>query len=568
MRQLLFLFGLCGCLVQLNAQVTVFFSKPGGFYAENDTLSIRVEGDERQTCQIRYTLNGSLPTVGSFLYEHPLPLDQRLYSRSCIYKIPNTIEEYRTPLPEDVERIVVVRAAAFDQQGRRCSSVATASYVLPFSSGRTIALPIVSLCVDSMDLFDHKQGVFIPGDSYDPARPYVTGNYYFSGQAHEKGGYVEFIEGHEIEAQECGVRTHGDIGRRYAQKGLSLYARKKYGKKKFSAFFDDPDLRCKHLVLRPFACAWTPAGFQDHWCQQLAKSFSSFSSLASRPVVLFLNGEYWGIYFLEEKPDEHFVQDHFGIDDKQVRLVRDWAGHNKNLDFDSAFVALMDWLQHANLADDRQYQQLCRWVDVPSFTDYVLFETYIGNRDWPSNNMRCWSALGSPWRFVFFDGDAVRNGEYEAVAQALYSGDSLTWPTSAEATLLLRRLLDNHAYRVYLVNRMREMAKELAFTRHSSLRRQFDRMVVTLKPEIASQCARFGFPKSDRRWQHAVKHQKKFWKHRSRTFQKEWIKAINKRYGEHFPVRRFPWIIVIPLALLAIMAGVAIPRLRCARRAA
>ena len=59
---------------------------------------------------------------------------------------------------------------------------------------------------------------------------------------------MEFIEGYEVEAQECGVRTHGNIGRRYAQKGLSLYARKEYGKKKFPALFDNPDLYCKHLV--------------------------------------------------------------------------------------------------------------------------------------------------------------------------------------------------------------------------------------------------------------------------------------------------------------------------------
>lgn len=272
------------------------FSVSGGRYQDTFTLSIQSEGEESSTCQIRYTLNGGTPSVESFLYEGPLTVDKNLYSKSDIYKNPNAIAQYQTPIPSDVERIVVIRSAAFNAQGEICSNIATASYVVGSLLGRDITLPVLSLCVDSADLYDYQRGVFVPGASFDPARPEETGNYYLSGREHEIEGHVELIDGDVLLSQSCGVRTHGHIARRYVQKGLTLFARNEYGQKKFDPVFVHDGLRTKRLVLKPFVCAWTSMGFQDHFCQQMAKSFTSFASLKSRPVVLFLNGEYWGIY--------------------------------------------------------------------------------------------------------------------------------------------------------------------------------------------------------------------------------------------------------------------------------
>lgn len=523
--------------IQLSsAQVTLSFSKPGGCYADAFTLAITAGNDEDIPFQIRYTLNGGTPSVGSFLYKKPLPLDACLYPTSDIYKIPNAIDKYQSPIPSGVEHIIVVRAAAFTLDGQRCSEVITASYVITSLLGRKLSLPVVSLCADSADLFDFERGIFIPGASFNPARPVETGNYYLSGREHEIAGYVELIDGNCMLSQECGVRTHGNIGRRYSQKGLSLYARKEYGKKKFNPVFDNTSFKPKHLVLKPFRCAWTSTGFQDHLCQQMAKLFPGFESLHSRPVVLFLNGEYWGIYFLEEKPDERYIQSHFGIDDKEVRIVRDWVGHDKHGDVDSAFVLLMKWLQTANLSEDQSYAKLQQMVDVQSFTDYILFETFIGNRDWPANNMRCWSANGSPWRFIFFDGDAIRSQSFAAVDNALFEGSRQCWPSSPEATLLLRRLLQNPNYRTYFLKRVHEMARVFSYRYGSPLRHHFNNTKASLGTEIPYQSKRFGFPESKRAWKKAVRQQRRYWRRHCRKVEYDWKKAVRQRNGESIAI--------------------------------
>lgn len=535
-RFCLFLICLLTGILSVAAQVAIAFSNPGGFYPETFTLSIETENGGDAPLQIRYTLNGAVPTANSLLYKHPLAMDRTLYSSSNFYKIPNTIPKYAVPVPGEVEHIIVVRAAAFNAEGERCSDVITASYLIAPLLGRKIELPVLSLCVDSFDLFDPDKGIFVPGNSFDPARPDATGNYYLRGRDNEKEGYLEFIDGPMAFAQSCGVRTHGNRSRRFAQKGLSLYARKEYGEKRFGPVFGDDDFEVKRLVLKPFACAWTPMGFQDCFCQQLAGQFNTFGSLESRPVVLFLNGEYWGIYFLEEKPDERYLEDHFGVDRNSVSLVEDWAGHNGDGDIDSAFVAMMEWLRTANLSDDKQYEQLTKMVDIVSFTDYVLFETFIGNRDWPANNMRCWSDDGSPWQFIFFDGDAVRTQYFDCVGNALYEGGDKTWPTSEEATLLLRRLLQNPGYRAFFVKRLDEFHRLFSFASREN-REIFEQTAASLKSEIPCQSKRFGFPKNTRSWRQAVRQQRRYWRHRGDEVRRAWLEVVGEYNGESRPVR-------------------------------
>lgn len=511
----------------LLAQVSVGFSHPGGRYEKPFALSLSIfENAESQEYVIRFTLNGSAPTAASPRYVRPVPMSEKAYSRSELFKIQNAPDRHWY-LPDNVEHIVVVRAAVFDKVGNRVSEVVTHSYVIESLLGRKIRMPIVSLCVDSTDLFDFQNGIFVPGADFNPDKPKHTGNYYRSGRAAERRAHFEYIYNEKVVAQTCGLRPHGNISRRYAQKGLSLYARNEYGKKNFSGVWLES--KDKRLVLRPFCSAWTPAGIQDYFCQQMAAGLH-FDALECKPVALFLNGEYWGIYYVEQKPDEKFVAKRYGFDPDSVRLVRDWAGHTGD-GLDSGFVAMMRWLKTADLTDPKQYARVLELIDVESFTDYVLFETFIGNRDWPANNMRCWSVEGSPWRFIFFDGDAVRTAYFDAVGNVLYDGDDITWPTSAESTLLLRKLLENKDFREKFRARLKDLRREKfrwsAFSNIDvEMASLFGVCVSDVESEIASQSARFGYPKSVRSWKRDVRRLRRYFRRRARRIERQWKRVL------------------------------------------
>lgn len=547
------IFPILALALPLRAQTHITFSHDGGHYKQPITLSIQPENTGNQYITIRYTINGNTPDSLSTRYVKPLLLDEHCITSSAIYKIQNAPDEHWYK-PDNVEHIIVVRAAAFDKTGHRISDVVTQSYIIESLLGRRIRMPIVSVCVDSADLFDNQNGIFIPGADFCRDQPKTTGNYYRSGRAAERVAHFEYIDGDEVCAQDCGLRTHGHIGRRYAQKGLSLYARNEYGKKNFRDIVSSEE--DERLVLRPFVNAWTSAGIQDYFCQQIASGLN-FDALHCRPVVLFLNGEYWGIYYLEQKPDEKFVGKRHGYDPDSVRLVRDWAGHTGD-GIDSGFVAMMQWLKTADLTEPQQYAKISELVDLESFTDYVLFETFIGNRDWPANNMRCWSAEGSPWRFIFFDGDAVRTAKFNAVKNALRNDPEQTYPASPESTLLLRKLLENKDFKAKFLARMKELQKEkFRWSAFSNIDAEtasvFGICVNDVESEIAAQSARFGNPTSTKAWKWDVRRLRKYFKRRTQRFEQEWLDTLN---GERLLHTATLWIAILAAVLAsAIVIG-------------
>ena len=150
--------------------------------------------------------------------------------------------------------------------------------------------------------------------------------------------------------------------------------------------------------------------------------------------------------------------------------------------------------------------------------------------------MRCWSANGSPWRFIFFDGDAIRSQSFAAVDNALFEGSRQCWPSSPEATLLLRRLLQNPNYRTYFLKRVHEMARVFSYRYGSPLRHHFNNTKASLGTEIPYQSKRFGFPESKRAWKKAVRQQRRYWRRHCRKVECDWKKAVRQRNGESIAI--------------------------------
>ena len=301
----------------------VEFSKQGGFYEES--FSITLTCDNRH--HIRYTTNGDTPTATSALYSDSLFLDESLYSKSNIYTIHNCIPFYYHHV-SDVERAIVIRAAAFDENDSCVSPVVTNTYFISALGCDLHGLPVLSIATDSLSLFDYETGIFIPGASYDPADSLQTGNYINTGREWERPINVEFYEpDNQGINQQCGMRIHGGASRLFQQKGLRLYAREEYGKKRFTHRFfpDSPIIKYKRLSLHPFRCSnWLQTGGQDYLGHRVA-SHLDVDALSVRQTVVFINGEYWGIYTLEESPDQRYLEDHYDVDLDQVNILKFWG---------------------------------------------------------------------------------------------------------------------------------------------------------------------------------------------------------------------------------------------------
>ena len=474
---------------------TIVFSAQGGFYDEVFQLELF---NNYPQYHIRYTINGNRPTAQSPLYEEPLTLDEQLYSKSDIYTIVNCPEQDFF-LPDSVQHCIVIRAAVFDENDSCVSKVKTNSYFIRALDCNTHGLPVVSFCLDSLDLFDYETGIFVPGIHYDPLNPNWSGNYYQEGRAWERWMNVEFYELNNTGInQQAGLRTHGGNGRRYQQKNLKMYAREEYGKKRFKhRFFETiPNDSFKHLLLRPFVSSGLVSGTNDHLSNQIAAQLN-VEALASRPVVLFINGEYWGIYYIHERPDERFLEDHYDVDIDNVNLISGWNGlidHGTPENFNS----LYHWLETADLSTEEDYDYFKTQIDLDCFIDYQILELFIENNDWPANNMRMWQEGNGPWRWIFYDGDAcLRWMTFHAFEQAIYVGDAI-WPSSTVSTLFFRKLLENIEFKQQFESRFSELLNTVFDYSNTGV--LYNCIKTSLEPEIPFQSERFGMPESVGVW--------------------------------------------------------------------
>lgn len=529
MKKRLFVILLCFVLFPFvgNAQDwKVLFSANGGFYEE--TFAVELFSTYPQG-RIFYTTNGSRPTAASARYTEPLVLDENLYSQSDIYTVVNCLEE-EFFLPDSIQHCIVIRAAVFDENDSCIGPVATQSYFIKALGCDTHGLPAVSICADSLDLFDYERGIMVPGIMFDSLNPHQTGNYYMHGKDWERRINVEFREVGDNGGinQTCGLRTHGNRVRRQPQKGLKIYAREEYGKKRFNyRFFEESPMNSfKHLLIKPFSSLYPFSGIQDYICSQMAIGIG-LEAGNTRPVCLYINGEYWGIYFLQEKMDERYLEDHLGVDHEQCNIVSNWI--ESECGNPQGFYGMMDWLETADLTVQEEYDYVSGLVDIDNFIDYMIFETFVANLDWPANNNRCWQKVGGKWRWMFFDGDAAFN-EYgvdpfgnptilDVFGNATYTGEYI-WPSSKRATLLFRKLLENQDFNERFEGKIMTMCME-DFT-YENTSQLYSHICDILRPEIGAQSFRFGYPSSTEFWNWACTLTDHFLQNRVDSYLAEW----------------------------------------------
>lgn len=495
-RSLVLIWCLLATLSGMAQTDTVVFSTQGGFY--DDVFDLQLCNNNPQN-HIRYTVNGNRPTAQSSIFAEPLVMDERNYSRSDIYTIVNCPEQDFF-LPDSVRHCIVIRAAVFDNNDSCVSKVVTHSYFIKALGCDTHGLPAISLCADSLDLFDYERGIFVPGAHFDPSNPYFTGNYFMKGIEWERLCNLEFYEPGDNAGvnQQVGLRTHGKQSRWRSHKGYTLYAREEYGKKRIKyKFFDTTPLNSfKRLTLRPFSSGWNGAGCQDYLCNRIVQPLN-VEMLSSRPSELFINGEYWGVYYIQEKPDEHYLADHLGVDKDHVNMIKDWI--EVDCGTPDNYYALYAWMEQADLSDEDQYNYVEAHIDIGNFIDYFIFELFSANLDWPATNLRMWQVGDGKWRWLFFDGDGcLVQQDFDAFANATYVGDG-GWPTSTRATLFFRRLLENQRFKEQFASRFNQLA--FSTFSYQNTKPYFDYIYQALQPAIPNQVERFNWPSSYSSWE-------------------------------------------------------------------
>jgi len=480
-----------------NFSNQLIFSHQEGFYSASFLLSINsLLGDS-----IYYTLNGDIPTESSNLFCDSILIRDRSTDPNIISEIPTTPEQslisYKAwESPKDtIDKATILRCASY-RNGVRTSKIYTKTYFVDSEIVGKYSMPVISLITEEGNFFDSDSGIYVPGIYFDSNNPEFSGNYFMSGEEWERDIHIEYFEpsGKLGFSQDAGVRIHGGKTRHAAQKTLRLYARDEYGKKYFNYKLlpNRKVNKYKRFLLRTTMGDW---GGQTIIKDALAQNISATLNVDYqdfRPVIVFLNGEYWGIHTIRDRIDERYIEYLYNIDKD---LVEFHEGESV------AYNNLMEYIENNSLSNNSNYEYVKTQIDISNYIDYTIAELFFNNYDWPANNMKLWRKLpDGKWRWVFYDIDAGFGDEnYNMLLHATKNDSSVTWPNSPSSTFLFRNLLQNELFKTEFINRYAEI-----------LNNDFDTDIMINKlnsikqiyfPEITSHINRWNYPNSLAQWE-------------------------------------------------------------------
>jgi len=478
------------------------FSHEEGFY--NEAFSLEVQGDFGDT--IYFTRDGSVPTPADEIFNLSLRIAPRIGDENRLSEIVSTPDlddrfhqNWVSPTSE-LHKGHVLRLASY-VGGQRSSPVYTKTYFADGFLEDRYTIPVVSLVSDSNSLFSQDSGIYVQGVNFDQTNPVWTGNYTQRGIEWERAAHISYFERSAESAinQDLGIRIHGGKTRNAAQKSFRLYARSKYGDGSLRhQFFKTRNHdNYKRIVLRTSAGAWGgPTMINDALGHRIAKDLD-FESQEMRPVIVYLNGEYWGLYTLIDRIDENYVGYEMGIDSDSVEFW-DWL---PNQDFPS----LVDFVEANDLSIASNYNYVESKVDISSLIDYNITQQFFANLDWPANNSAQWRINNSgKWRWVLYDLDAGFNFTDKNMFEYMMFEPNEDGSFNADyfASALFRNLLDSDLFVDRYVSRFSEL---LSTTFNSDSTLVYLREIEALyQPEVAKHAARWAYPESEAQWKNLV----------------------------------------------------------------
>ena len=393
------------------------FTADRGFYDNPFQLEIL---SDTPNAQIRYTLNGSLPTPTSgTIYSGPISISTTTNIRAIASLpgtdwLPTNVDTHTYLFVDHVAQQPANPAGwatdwGYDSQvdsndGGR-NGIVTADYEMdPRVVNDTLGLrdadhsmrnalldiPSVSVSMEQLEIVA----------SEAQRRAGATRSLYGTPKLRfEKICSVEYIlpDGSKGFQEDCKIETHGNSSRtpwRMQKHSLRLTFSSAVGigKLNYDLFPDSPVDEFNKLVLR--ACftdswalnSWSSARYRpndaqyirDVWMKDSMKEMGH-SSGHGNFVHLYLNGVYFGVHNLAERIEDDWYSEHIGGEKE------DWI-INKDLDSPPTRWNQMLGLANTARTDDAAYESVKDFIDVENYADYMLLHFFADSEDWPHHN--------------------------------------------------------------------------------------------------------------------------------------------------------------------------------------
>ena len=336
-----------------------------GYYS--GTVDVEIQSADAGAA-IHYTIDGTVPTEASPLYTGPINLAQT----------------------------TVVKARAFSSgTNRPAGFVETNTYFI-----------------------NDTHGVYIISVSGDDLPTLLGGT-----QIEPLGHFELFSPSGELLAETNGdFNEHGNDSWAYDQRGIDYITQDEFGygnEINYPIFTSKDRDGFQRLILKAGASDNYPfenggAHIRDAYVQSLSQMADlRMDERTYAPCVMYMNGEYWGVYEIREKVDDLDFTDHYYDQGSgNVDFLKTWGGTWIEYGTDAGWDEIRDFILSNDMTDQANYDYAKGIYNTGSLIDYFLLNSYVVSSDWLSWNTGWWRGLNpdgdkKKWRYILWDMDAV-----------------------------------------------------------------------------------------------------------------------------------------------------------------
>lgn len=273
-----------------------------------------------------------------------------------------------------VDKTTVLRAVAVEEGGAPSRAL-----TLSFFIGEEHTLPVLSLVTDSPRRFSEI--------------------YEGSVKDRECAGNLSFYAPEGSFSIGCGVEMKGHTSLFAPKKSLGVSFRGCYGAETLAYdIFGEGPAEFSELSIRA-GQDYSSTVFRNELMQELCAELDTTVTQRSRYCVLYINGEYWGIYCLKDDITRQYYANLTGTAKEDVTMLSSPVPQSA-----AVYTEALGLWKDTSLTREEAYERFCAAVDMDGFIDWVLLEGYCANVDIKSN-LRYLRTGDGPWQIVFYDLD-------------------------------------------------------------------------------------------------------------------------------------------------------------------
>lgn len=373
------------------------FSIRGGIYNSNQSVTLFTDlGGE-----IRYTLDGSEPTLASAPYSQPIEISSTTVVRARIFKpdmLPGTVITNTYFINDNME---------------------------------TRGLPAVSIATNPDNLWDATKGIYV--QTFKPDWEIPVNIELFDNNGSDRAAFNEL----------AGVKINGLYSWKLPQKMLGVYFKKRYGTGTLdhTIFYDTQRAGFKTFALRASGNDWSNTMMRDILGQNATLLNMDLDISAYRWCTVYFNGQYMGVHNFREKIETDYIEKHYGLDAGTFDMV-------ENEDYpecgDLVAYSNLKTLFSKDLSVQANFDSVATKMNIENFTDLVITEIATGNNS-VDHNVMAWKPKDSgKWKWIVNDLD---RGYFSSTSDLIsYYVGQTSFPFS--------NLMKNPAYKSYFGKRL------------------------------------------------------------------------------------------------------------------